>query len=39
MTKVLEKPVVILGGGACVQTFAADFTLDYWQHERFGVHY
>ena len=27
MTQVLEKPVAILGGGACAQTFAADFTL------------
>ncbi|MBU4200495.1 MAG: NAD/NADP octopine/nopaline dehydrogenase family protein [Verrucomicrobia bacterium] len=25
--KVLEKPVAILGGGACAQTFAAEFTL------------
>ncbi len=27
MTQVLEKPVAVLGGGACAQTFAADFTL------------
>jgi len=27
MTKILGKPVAILGGGACAQTFAADFTL------------
>ncbi|MDD5676677.1 MAG: NAD/NADP octopine/nopaline dehydrogenase family protein [Kiritimatiellae bacterium] len=25
--KVMEKPVAILGGGACAQTFAAEFTL------------
>jgi len=25
--KVLEKPVAVLGGGACAQTFAAEFTL------------
>lgn len=27
MAKVLEKPVAVLGGGACAQTFAAEFTL------------
>lgn len=27
MDKVLEKPVAVLGGGACAQTFAAEFTL------------
>jgi len=27
MTQLLEKPVAILGGGACAQAFAADFTL------------
>ena len=27
MTQILEKPVAILGGGACAQAFAADFTL------------
>ena len=26
--KLLEKPVAILGGGACAQTFAAEFTLE-----------
>ncbi len=25
--KILEKPVAVLGGGACAQTFAAEFTL------------
>ena len=25
--KILEKPVAILGGGVCAQTFAADFAL------------
>jgi opine dehydrogenase len=28
MSKILEKPVAILGGGATAQTFAADFALD-----------
>ena len=27
MDKVLEKPVAVLGGGACAQAFAAEFTL------------
>ena len=27
MNRVLEKPVAVLGGGACAQTFAAEFTL------------
>jgi len=27
MKQMLEKPVAILGGGACAQTFAADFAL------------
>jgi len=27
MGQILEKPVAILGGGACAQTFAAEFTL------------
>jgi opine dehydrogenase len=26
-TKILEKPIAILGGGVCAQTFAADLTL------------
>jgi opine dehydrogenase len=26
--KILEKPVAILGGGVCAQTFAAEFTLE-----------
>lgn len=26
--KILEKPVAILGGGVCAQTFAADFSLE-----------
>ena len=25
--KMLEKPVAVLGGGACAQAFAAEFTL------------
>lgn len=27
MDEILEKPVAVLGGGACAQTFAADLTL------------
>ena len=27
MKQILEKPVAIIGGGACAQTFAVDFTL------------
>jgi opine dehydrogenase len=27
MDKILEKPVAVLGGGACAQAFAAEFTL------------
>jgi opine dehydrogenase len=27
MNEILEKPVAVLGGGACAQTFAADLTL------------
>ncbi|HAZ31402.1 MAG TPA: NAD/NADP octopine/nopaline dehydrogenase, partial [Dehalococcoidia bacterium] len=27
MDKILKKPVAILGGGACAQAFAAEFTL------------
>jgi len=29
--KILEKPVAVLGGGACAQTFAAEFTLTGFQ--------
>ena len=26
--RILEKPVAVLGGGVCAQTFAAEFTLE-----------
>lgn len=29
--RILEKPVAVLGGGACAQTFAAEFTLTGFQ--------
>ena len=27
MNRILKKPIAVLGGGACGQTFAADLTL------------